>query len=214
VSAPVPLAVPSDLLHQRPDILAAEAAVRSAAEAAGAATASMFPSLTLSAAYGRGGFDWGTFSSPAGAIWSAGAILTQPLFHGGALAARRREYRARYEVAVDQYRHTVLGAFQNVADTLASLEADEEVLQQAHRSAAAAQALRDDLEGRRELGAVPLVVALGARQQHESAQLALIRAETARLADTAELYQAMGDPRLSVTSSLHYATPRNPVSVR
>src|SRR5258708_12060951 len=62
----VPVSVPSDLLHQRPDILAAEAAVRATADEAGAATASMFPSLTLSAAYGRGGFDWSTFTSPPG----------------------------------------------------------------------------------------------------------------------------------------------------
>ncbi|MBV8804593.1 MAG: efflux transporter outer membrane subunit, partial [Sinobacteraceae bacterium] len=62
----VPVSVPSDLLHQRPDILAAEAAVHATADEAGAATATMFPSLTLSAAYGRGGFDWSTFTSPAG----------------------------------------------------------------------------------------------------------------------------------------------------
>ena len=61
----IPVSVPSELLHQRPDILAAEAAVRATADEAGAATASMFPSLTLSASYGRGGFDWSTFSSPA-----------------------------------------------------------------------------------------------------------------------------------------------------
>ena len=96
----LPVSVPCDLLHQRPDILAAEAAVRAAADEAGAATASMFPSLTLSASYGRGGFDWSTFTSPAGAIWSVGAQLTQPLFHGGALVARssstRRPMRRRY----------------------------------------------------------------------------------------------------------------------
>ena len=51
----VPVSVPSDLLHQRPDILAAEAAVRATADEAGAAAASMFPSLTLSASYGRAG---------------------------------------------------------------------------------------------------------------------------------------------------------------
>ena len=110
--AALPLAVPSELLHQRPDILAAEAAVRAAADAAGAATASMFPSLTLSAAYGRGGFDWSYFTSPIGAIWTVGASLTQPVFHGGALLARRRQYRATYDAAVAQYKQTVLSAFE------------------------------------------------------------------------------------------------------
>ena len=120
----VPLSIPSELLHQRPDILAAEAAVRAAADEAGAATASMFPSLTLSASYGRGGFDWSHFTSPAGAIWSVGASLTQPVFHGGALLARRRQYQATYEAAVSQYKQTVLSAFRTVADTLESLDED------------------------------------------------------------------------------------------
>lgn len=194
---PVPVQVPSDLLHERPDILAAEAAVRAAADAAGAATASMFPSLTLSAAYGRGGFDWSTFASPAGALWSAGALITQPLFHGGALAARRRQYQASYEAAVAQYRQTVLSAFQNVADTLVALETDEAALAQARRGAAATRALRDDLDARHQLGSAPLVAALTAREQHESTQLELIRAEAARLADTANLYQALGDATLA-----------------
>ncbi len=103
----VPVALPTDLLHQRPDILAAEAAVRASADAAGAAKAQMFPSLTLSAGYGRGGFDWSTFTSPAGAIWSAGSMITQPLFHGGALRARKREYEAAYEASVSQYKQTL-----------------------------------------------------------------------------------------------------------
>ena len=90
----------------------------------------MFPSLTLSAAYGRGGFDWSTFTSPAGAIWSVSAALTQPLFHGGALVARRHQYQATYEAAVAQYRQTVLAAFQNVADTLVSLEQDADTVTQ------------------------------------------------------------------------------------
>jgi NodT family efflux transporter outer membrane factor (OMF) lipoprotein len=190
----IPVAVASELLHQRPDILAAEAAVRAAADAAGAATASMFPSLTLAASYGRGGFDWSTFTSPAGAIWSAGALLTQPLFHGGALAARRRQYQASYEAAVSQYRQTVLAAFQNVADTLVALETDGETLALTRRAAVAAAGIRQDLEARHGLGSAPLFTALGARQQSESANLQLIRAQAAQLADSANLFQAMGQP--------------------
>lgn len=79
-------------------------AVGKYADAAGAATAAKYPSLTLSVAYGRGGFDWATFASPAGAIWGAGASLTQPLFHGGALRARERQYQAAYKAAVALYR--------------------------------------------------------------------------------------------------------------
>ena len=190
----VPVSVATDLLHQRPDILAAEAALRAAADEAGAATASMFPSLTLSAAYGRGGFDWSTFTSPAGAIWSVGAALTQPVFHGGALTARRRQYKATYDAAVSQYRQTVLAAFQNVADTLVSLEQDADAVTQTRRAAVAAGDMRESTQARYKLGSSPLYATLTARQQYENATVQYIRAQAARMADTAALFDSMGDP--------------------
>jgi NodT family efflux transporter outer membrane factor (OMF) lipoprotein len=190
----VPLAVPTELLHQRPDILAAEAAVRAAADQAGAATASMFPSLKLSASYGRGGFDWSTFTSPAGLIWSVGASLSQPLFHGGALVARKHQYEASYQAAVSQYKQTVLAAFQNVADTLVSLDEDANTLAQTSRAARAAQAAHSDTDARYKLGATPFYATLSAGQQYQSARVQYIRARAARLADTAALFESMGDP--------------------
>jgi NodT family efflux transporter outer membrane factor (OMF) lipoprotein len=190
----LPVAVPSELLHQRPDILAAEAAVRAGADAAGAAIAAKYPSLTLSAAYGRGGFDWSTFASPAGAIWSAGASLTQPLFHGGALRARERQYQAAYEAAVAQYRQTVLTAFESVADTLVSLEDDARELEQTRRSADALQEVQQELEGRYASGSAPLYAVLGAQSQYQNAYVLYVSARATRLADSAALLDAMGNP--------------------
>ena len=194
VPATLPVSVPGELLHQRPDILAAEAAVRAAADEAGAATASMFPSLSLSASYGRGGFDWSTFSSPAGAIWGVGAQLTQPLFHGGALMARRRQYQASYEAAVSQYKLTVISAFRSVADTLVALEEDGRTQSETQRAAEAARALEQDSESRYRLGSLPLFAVLSAREQYQSAAVQDARAQAARLADSAALFDAMGEP--------------------
>jgi len=193
----LPVSVPSELLHQRPDILAAEATVRASADAAGAASAALYPSLTLSAAYGRGGFDWATFASPAGAIWSAGASLTQPLFHGGALRARERQYQAAYEAALAQYRQTVLTAFQSVADTLVSLEDDAQELEQTRRSEEALQQVQEELEGRYASGAAPLYAVLGARSQYQNAYVTYVASRAARLADSAALLDAMGNPPLN-----------------
>ena len=190
----VPVAVPSDLLHQRPDILAAEANVRATADEAGAAAASMFPSLTLSAAYGRGGFDWSTFASPAGAIWSVGASLTQPLFHGGALKARKHQYEAAHDAAVEQYKQTVLSAFQNVADLLVSLQEDANALNQTRRAWSATGTMQRDTETRYRLGGTSFYATLTAGQQYQNAYLQYVRARASRLADTAALLDAMGDP--------------------
>jgi len=203
----LPLSVPSELLHQRPDILAAESAVRAAADEAGAATASMFPSLTLSAAYGRGGFDWAHFTSPAGAIWSVGASLTQPVFHGGALLARRRQYQASYEAAVSQYKQTVLSAFRTVADTLESLDEDAATLVQVERSAEAAWAANQNTEARYKLGATPFYATLTAGQQYRSANVQVIRATAARLADTAALLDSLGEPKATAGRGLAKVEP-------
>ena len=199
--AEVPVSVPTDLLHQRPDILAAESAVRLTADEAAAATAAMFPSLTLSASYGRGGFDWSTFKSPAGVIWSVGASLTQPIFHGGALVARKHQYEALHEVAVAQYKQTVLSAFQNVADTLVQLDEDANTLTQTQRAATAAQASASDSTSRYQLGALPFYATLTAGQQYQNALVQIARAKAARLADTAALYDAMGNPPVDALGS-------------
>jgi NodT family efflux transporter outer membrane factor (OMF) lipoprotein len=190
----LPVSVPSELLHQRPDIRAAEAAVRASADAAGAATAAMYPSLRLTADLGRGGFDWSTFTSPAGAIWGVGASLTQPIFHGGALRARARAYGDTYDAAVAQYRHTVLGAFQSVADTLVALQEDGSELEQAHRAAAALDGMQQILQARFEAGSVPMSQVLAVREQYQDAQVRYVMARAARLSDSAALLDAMGDP--------------------
>ena len=190
----VPVSIPSDLVHQRPDILAGEAVVRATADEAGAATAALFPSLTLSASYGRGGFDWSTFTSPEGKIWSVGASLTQPLFHGGALFARRRQYQATYEAAVSEYKQTVLSAFRSIADTLVALDEDANTLTQTRRAEVAAQDTTSDTEARYKLGATPFYATLTAGQQYQSAHVQYIRARATRLTDTAALFDSMGDP--------------------
>ncbi|KVE74614.1 efflux transporter outer membrane subunit [Burkholderia vietnamiensis] len=190
----VPVVVPSGLLHSRPDIQAAEAGLRAAAAEVGVATAQLFPQLSLSAAIGQGGFSWPAMLSGGGAIWNVGASLSQPLFHGGALLAQRRAAKASYEAAVDQYRQTVLAAFQNVADSLAALEHDAQALQASSHAALSAQGAYDDAAARVRLGALPPSAARASELQYRNARLDEIRATGARFADTARLYQAMGTP--------------------
>lgn len=194
VPASIPVSVPSELVHQRPDILAAEAALRAAADEAGAATAAMFPSLSLTASYGHGAFDWSTFTSPEGVIWRVAGTVTQPLFHGGALFARKRQYQANYEAAVGQYKETVLSAFRNVADTLVSLEEDANTLTQTQRAESAAREASSDTDSRYRLGATPFYATLTSGQQYQNARIQVARARAARLADTAALFDSMGNP--------------------
>nr|WP_258002169.1 efflux transporter outer membrane subunit [Burkholderia sp. WAC0059] len=192
--AQVPVVVPSALLKTRPDIEAAAATLTAAAAAVGAATAQMFPSLTLSAALGQGGLAWPMATSGAGALWTIGASLTQPIFHGGALVAQRRAALAAYDAANAQYRQTVLAAFQNVADQLAALEHDAQALDSAGLSARSAEGVFDETSARYRLGAVPLSSVRQSEQQWRNARLDEIRDRGTRLSDTAALFQAMGTP--------------------
>lgn len=190
----VPVVVPSELLRARPDIQAADAALKAAAADVGVATAKMYPSLSLTASMGQGGFSWPSALSGAGAIWAVAGSLSQPIFHGGALFAQRKAAQAAYDAAVDQYRQTVLTAFQNVADTLAELEHDAQALDAANVAARAAQGISDETAARYRLGAVPVSAARSSEQQFRNARLDEIRYTGARLTDTAALFQAMGTP--------------------
>lgn len=190
----VPVVVPSMLLKTRPDIAAAQAALIAAAADVGVATAQLFPSLSLTASMGKGGFSWPAALSGAGALWSIGGSLAQPLFHGGALLAQRRAAIDFYQAATDQYKAAVLSAFQNVADTLAALEYDAQAARAADASASAARQAFDETAARGKLGAVPDSAVRASEQQYWNERVGAIRSTGRRLGDTAMLYQAMGTP--------------------
>ncbi|WP_034292759.1 efflux transporter outer membrane subunit [Herbaspirillum sp. RV1423] len=190
----VPVSIPSELLRQRPDILAADAALKVAAAQEALATAEMFPSLSLTASFGQAGFTWPTSIASSGAVWGIGASLTQPLFHGGALQARRRAAQDAYRASEDNYRQTVLNAFQNVADSLSALTHDADTLAAAAGARQRNEQYWRDAERRAEFGAIAPSAVRSGEKQFQNARLTEIRAVATRLADTASLFQAMGMP--------------------
>jgi NodT family efflux transporter outer membrane factor (OMF) lipoprotein len=190
----VPVSVPSDLLQQRPDVLAAEASVHEASAQVGVATANLFPHISLSATLGSEAFKPANLFTASGSVWSAGVSLAQPIFHGGALMAQRRAAIANYNAALAQYRQSVLNAFQNVADTLTALNQDALTLQAATSEAAAASQSFTDIDARYRLGAVSYPEAVISEQHLQSAKLSEIQARAARMSDTAALFQSMGTP--------------------
>jgi NodT family efflux transporter outer membrane factor (OMF) lipoprotein len=189
----LPLSLPSSLVRQRPDIRASEELLHQANAQVGVATANLFPQFTLTGSYGVEANKSGDlFGSNALSVWNVGAALTQPLFHGGELRARRRAAIAVHDQVAAQYRETVLLAFQNVADVLRALEADARALD---AQAEAEKAARDALDLTQEqfrLGAVSYLSLLDAERQHQQARIGLVQAQATRYADTAALFQALG----------------------
>jgi NodT family efflux transporter outer membrane factor (OMF) lipoprotein len=123
----IPAGVPSALLERRPDIAGAERRVAAANAQVGAATAAIFPTLTLSASGGFLGSSLANWFSLPNRVWSLGAAFAGPLFDAGLRASQREQAVAQYDATVADYRQTVLDAFRDVEDNLALLRIlDEE----------------------------------------------------------------------------------------
>ncbi len=187
----LPLSVPSALTRQRPDVQAAEALLHQASAQIGVATANEYPKFNLTGSLGEQSLRLGSlFAGPA--VWNVGAGLLQPLFRGGELEARRRAAVAAYEQAHAQYRQTVLLAFQNVADALRALEADARTLKAQSDATAYARQTLELTQRQYQLGGTGIIPLLIAQQQFQKERLNLVTAQSARYADTAALFQALG----------------------
>jgi NodT family efflux transporter outer membrane factor (OMF) lipoprotein len=119
--AAIPAGLPSQLLQRRPDIASAERRVAAANAQIGVAQAAFFPDLTLS---GSAGLESSLFSkllTGPSLFWALGPALAQTVFDGGLRRAGVDRAHAQYDADVAAYRQTVLGAFQEVEDDLASL---------------------------------------------------------------------------------------------
>jgi len=188
----LPISLPSALVRQRPDIRASEALLHQASAQVGVASANLYPQFSLSGAYGASSTTVGKLFSSDTLVWSLAASLTQPIFNGGSLSAKRRAAVAAYDQAAADYRATLLSAFQNVADSLRALEFDAAALKaQTDVDALAGEALA--LVTRQyQLGAVSYLTLLDAQRTQQQARIGLVQAQAARFADTAALFQALG----------------------
>jgi NodT family efflux transporter outer membrane factor (OMF) lipoprotein len=188
----LPVSLPSVLVAQRPDIRAQSAVVHQTSAAIGVATANMLPQLTLNGSFGGEALRFASLLEPGSNAWSISGQVIQPLFEGGALRAKRRAAIDAYDQAAAQYQLTVLGAFQNVADTLTALDNDAQSLNAQYDALAAAQAGLDLIQRQYEIGAANYVTLLTAQQSYQQSRLAYVRALASRYTDTVTLFQALG----------------------
>jgi NodT family efflux transporter outer membrane factor (OMF) lipoprotein len=188
----LPVSLGSELVRQRPDIRASEALLHQASAQIGVATANLYPQFNLTAGISSTATDPSQMFNAAAAGWSLLGGITQPLFNGGALDAKRRAAQAAYESAQSQYRGVVLQAFQNVADSLRALEFDASTLQQQAEAEDIAKQSLDISQRQYEVGAVNYLALLDARRNYQQAYINRVSARAARYADTAALFQALG----------------------
>ena len=188
----LPLSLPSALVAQRPDVRQARANLHAASAQIGIAAAERLPSIQLTADAGSSALAISQVFGSGTGFWGIAASLTAPIFQGGQLLHQERAAKAAYVEAAQQYRGTVLAAFQNVADALAALQEDAQALQAAAAASRAAKQTLHLSQLQLHHGYIGVFELLAAEQAYQQARMTLAQDEANRFADTAALYQALG----------------------
>lgn len=188
----IPKVIPSDLVRQRPDIRAAEAALKASNAQVGVATANLLPQLNLSASYGSQALTTAALFGPGSTMWTLGASLFQPIFQGGTLRAQREAAKAAYDQAAANYEGTVVNAFQEVANALKSLEVAANTLASAASAEKNAGINLNLVTQQYKLGTTNYLAVLNSQTQYQQAKINLIQAQADRYTSTAALYAATG----------------------
>jgi len=188
----LPVSLPSELAHRRPDILAAEAQLHAATAAVGVADANLYPHINLTAATGQQVTDLGHLFDRASNVLSLTGALVAPLLDGGTLRAEQRAAVDAMRASAANYEQTVLVAFGQVADSLQALDHGAEELD---AQAQAQDAARDNVDLTRKSyneGNVGVLQVLDAERLYQQARLGFVRARAQRYMDTVTLFLALG----------------------
>jgi NodT family efflux transporter outer membrane factor (OMF) lipoprotein len=188
----IPVGVPSQLLQRRPDIAAAERTVAQANAIIGVEQAAYYPTLSLT---GSGGLQSSTisklFSLPA-LFWSLGASASETIFDAGLRRATVAQYTAAYNADVAAYRQTVLTAFQQVEDFIATLRVLSEQIARENAAVQAAQRYLDIATARYQTGLDPYLDVLIAQDTLLSDQQTQVSLRVSEMTAAVQLIQALG----------------------
>ena len=204
----IPAGIPSELLERRPDIRQAEEQLHAANARIGAAIASLFPSISLTAAGGTASEDLGNIFKSGFGFWNLAVNLFQPILNRGRNVKQVALERARTEAAVGNYERTVLTAFQEVEDNLVAVQRLREEAAAAGRAAAAARRSVVLAGLRYEGGVDNYLNLLDAQRSLLDAELAESDLQRQLRVAVVRLYRALGGGWDQVTDSLAVPPPK------
>jgi NodT family efflux transporter outer membrane factor (OMF) lipoprotein len=187
-----PVGVPSQLLERRPDIAAAERRVAAANAQIGVAKAAYYPTVTLSAS---GGFQSSLISSLlnwSSHVWSLGAGLGETIFDAGLRKATVQQFQAAYDGTVATYRQTVLTAFQQVEDDLATLRILAHQVQQQETAVKSSERYLALATHRYKLGIDSYLNVIVAQATYLSNRQALVNLQIQQMTASVQLVEAVG----------------------
>ncbi|MFS0849225.1 efflux transporter outer membrane subunit [Novosphingobium panipatense] len=188
----LPAGLPSELLANRADIMAAEYRLRAADANIGAARAAFFPNITLTGAFGTSSDDLDGLFGNGSRSWSFAPTISLPLFNAGRLAANLDLAKARQVEAVADYERSVQAAFRDVSDALVrrrqlarQIETTRTVLDALRERARLAQLRFDN-------GRSAYLEVLDAQRDLFDTEQGLVQLRRAHLASGVALYAALG----------------------
>jgi multidrug efflux system outer membrane protein len=203
----IPAGLPAELLERRPDVRQAEEQLHAANARIGAAIASLFPTISLTAAGGTVSDDLGRLFEGGTGFWNIAANLLQPILNSGRNLKQVAAERARTEAAVGQYERTVLTAFQEVEDGIVSVQRLREEADAAARAATAARR-SVVLAGKRYEGGVDNYLnLLDAQRAQLEAELQESQLQQQQRVAVVRLYRALGGGWDPVTDTLAVPLP-------
>lgn len=188
--ASVPVALPSEMVHRRPDILEAEARFHAAIAEVGMATAALYPDITLGASLTQSAGRPGDLTSSNFNAFDIFAGLTAPIFRGGTLKAEKRGAQAEARARAADYQQVVMEAFGQISKLLSALDTDSRELTERRSSAEIAD--RSLYLSRRsfQVGNSGVLQVLDASRASQRAQLSLVDARARQYQNIARLLVA------------------------
>jgi NodT family efflux transporter outer membrane factor (OMF) lipoprotein len=188
----LPIGVPSELAHGRPDILQAEARLRAAVADIGAAEADFYPRISLTGGVGLQAFDLSDLGSWSSRWFSVGPTLYLPIFQGGRLKSNLALSEARHRLAGIAYQQTVLRAWHEVDDALNAYAIELKRHAQLQSATVENQTALDVAQRAYQQGTVDFTSVLVARRSLLTSQAELTHCATASALSVVALYRALG----------------------
>jgi NodT family efflux transporter outer membrane factor (OMF) lipoprotein len=188
----IPSGVPTTLLERRPDIAAAQRRMIAANANIGVARAAYFPSLTLGA---QGGFQstrYANWLSAPSSFWAIGPNALLSVFDGGLRRAQVAQARAEFDASAANYRGIVVSAFQQVEDSLATLNHYHDASVEEKAAVDAAQRTLDFSMALYVQGATDYLTVVTSQTALLQTQLQALNLDTLQLISSVDLIRALG----------------------
>ncbi|MFO7720911.1 MAG: efflux transporter outer membrane subunit [Gillisia sp.] len=192
ISQDLDAGLPSQLLRNRPDVIAAEYNLINAFELTNVARSDFYPSLRLTAAGGFQSLDIAELFNVNSLFANLVGSIAQPLINGRQIRTAFEVSKAQQEIALLNFERSLLNASREVSDAMYNYETSVEKIEIKTKEFDAYELATSYSEELLENGMANYLEVLTARENTLNSQLELVNARLRKLNSAIELYQALG----------------------